>query len=93
MRWVTGVLKLFPLIITAVTAVERSVTAKKGKEKQDEAIALIGDVVPLIEGSLGRDVVNEAEVQSAIRKVIDAVVALQNVVRDVVAKRASVAGR
>lgn len=93
MNWVTGALKLFPVIIAAVTAVERMVTAKKGKEKQDEAIAMIGDLVPLIEGSIGRDVVNEAEVQSAIRKVIDAVVALQNVVRDLVARRATVAGR
>ena len=88
MGWVTGALKLIPLIITAVSAVERLTTAKKGKEKQDEAIALIGDLVPLIEASIGRDVVNEAEVQGAIRKVIDAVVVLQNCVRDVVATRA-----
>lgn len=93
MKWITGVAKLIPLIFTAITAVERIATAKKGKEKQDEAIAMIGDLVPLVEGSIGRDVVNEAEVQTAIRKVIDAVVALQNVVRDVVQRRAAVAGR
>ena len=86
MGWVVGVLKLVPLILSAVHAVER-MSSKKGKDKQDEAIALVGDLVPLIEASIGRDVVNEAEVQGAIRKVIDAVVALQNVVRDVVVKR------
>lgn len=92
MAWITGALKIVPLIIAAVNAVER-MSGKKGKEKQDEAIGLIGDLVPVIEASIGRDVVDEAEVQGAIRKVIDAVVALQNVVRDVVARRASVAGR
>lgn len=85
MSWITGALKLFPLILSAVHAVER-MSSKKGKDKQDEAIALVGDLVPLIEASIGRDVVNEAEVQSAIRKVIDAVVTLQNVVRDVMAR-------
>ena len=93
MTWITGALKLIPLIITAVSAIERVASAKKGKEKQDEAIAMVGDLVPLIEGSIGRDVVNEKDVQDAIRKVIDAVVALQNVVRDVVARRAAMAGR
>lgn len=92
MTWITGVVKLFPLIISAVNAVER-MSSKKGKDKQDDAIALVGDLTPLIESRIGRDVVDEAEVQSAIRKVIDAYVALQNVVRDVVARRASVAGR
>lgn len=92
MNWLTGVAKLIPLIVTAVGAVER-LTSKKGKEKQDAAVTMIGDVLPLIEGAIGRDVVNEADVQTALRKVIDAVVALNNVVRDVVARRASVAGR
>lgn len=93
MNWITGALKLFPLILTAVSSIERIASAKKGKEKQDEAIAMVGDLVPLIEGSIGREVVNEKDVQDAIRKVIDAVVALQNVLRDVIARRASVAGR
>ena len=92
MGWVNGALKLIPLVIAAVNAVER-MSGKKGKEKQDEAISLVGELVPVIEASIGRDVVNEADVQAAIRKVIDAVVALQNVVRDVVSRRASVVGR
>jgi len=93
MRWVAGALKLFPLIVTAVNAIERFATTKKGSEKQDEAVAMVSDLVPLVEASIGRDVVNDTDVQQAIRKVIDAVVALQNVVRDVVARRAGAAGR
>ena len=87
MNWIVGALKIVPLIIAAVRAVER-MSSKKGKEKQDEAIALVGDLVPLIEASIGRDVVNETDVQSAMRKVIDAVVELQNVVDGVVQRRA-----
>lgn len=90
MNWIAGALKLVPLIITAVTAVEK-LTSKKGKEKQDAAVDLVGQLVPLIEASIEREVVDEAEVQHAIRKVIDAVVALLNVSRDVLAKRRAAA--
>lgn len=88
MNWITGALKLVPLILTAVTAVER-LTSKKGQEKQDAAIDLVGQLVPMIEASIDREVVNEASVQVAMRKVIEAIVALLNVVRDVQAKRAA----
>lgn len=87
MMWIAVALKLVPLIVAAVNAVERMAGAKKGQDKQDEAILLVGDLLPVIEASIGRDLVNEAEVQGALRKVIDAVVALQNVIRDVVGKR------
>jgi|TARA_R110000787_G_scaffold141904_6_gene255462 hypothetical protein len=86
MKWLKGALKLFPLIMAAVQAVER-MSSKKGKAKQDEAVNLVGDLVPLIESSIGRDVVDDAKVQAAIRAVIDAVVALQNVATDVKAHR------
>jgi|TARA_R110000824_G_scaffold105785_5_gene250233 CRISPR/Cas system CSM-associated protein Csm2 small subunit len=87
MVWLKGALKLIPLILAAVQAVER-MSSKKGKDKQDEAVILVGDLVPLIEASVGRDVVDNEKVQSAIRKVIDAIVALQNVAADVKARRA-----
>jgi hypothetical protein len=47
----------------------------------------VGDLVPLIESTIPREIVDEGQVQDAIRKVIDAIVALQNVVRDVITKR------
>ena len=87
MSWLHGILKLIPLILAAVQAVER-MSSKKGKDKQDEAVNLVGDLVPLIEASIGRDVVDDAKVHVAIRAVIDAVVALQNVAADVKAHRA-----
>ena len=86
MSWLHGILKLIPLILAAVQAVER-MSSKKGKAKQDEAVILVGDLVPLIEASIGRDVVDDAKVQTAIRDVINAVVSLQNVASDVQTRR------
>lgn len=87
--WVTVGLRLLPLIVTAVQAVERMAGALKGKDKQDAAVGLVGDLVPLLEAGVGREFVAEEKVQDAIRKVIDAVVSLQNVIADVRAKRAA----
>lgn len=86
MGWVTGALKLIPLILTAITAVEKLVD-KKGKAKQDAAVDLIGQLVPLIEASIERDVVDDAAVQQGIRDTITATVSLMNIVRDVQAAR------
>lgn len=87
MNWITGAIKLVPLVLTAVDTVERLTTAKKGRDKQDAAVDLVGQLVPMVEATIDREVVNEASVQDALRKVIDAIVALLNVVRDVQAKR------
>jgi hypothetical protein len=89
MGWLNLGIKLLPVIITAVQAVERLAGAKKGKDKQDAAIGLVGDIVPFLEASIGRDVVSEAAVQDEIRKVIDAYVGLENVIADIKAKRAA----
>jgi glutamate racemase len=86
MHWVTGALKLIPLILTAITAVEK-VVDKKGKAKEDAAIDLVGQLVPLIEASVDRDVVDDAAVQQAMRDTISATVSLMNIVRDVQAAR------
>ena len=87
MGWVTAGLKLLPLVFAAITAVEKFSTGRSGKDKQDAAVELVGDLVPVLEAGIGKDIVNDGDVQDAIRKVIDAVVAFQNVVRDVQAKR------
>jgi predicted amino acid dehydrogenase len=80
------VVRAIPVIVAAIGAVEK-LSEKKGKEKQDAAVAIIGDLIPLIESTIPREIVDEGQVQDAIRKVIDAIVALQNVVRDVITKR------
>lgn len=90
-NWIGVATKLLPVIISAVGTVEKIAVGIKGKDKQDAAVEIVRDVLPLVEASAGRDLVNDGAVQEAIRKVIDAQVALQNVIRDVAAKRAKAA--
>jgi predicted amino acid dehydrogenase len=80
------VVKAIPVIVAAIGAVEK-LSDKKGKDKQDAAVAIVGDLIPLIESTIPREIVDEGQVQDAIRQVIDAIVALQNVVRDVITKK------
>lgn len=74
-----GLLKLIPVIVTAVKLVE-GMLSKKGKEKQDAAVLLVGEIIPLIEGSIEKELLNEQTVQSALRDTIDAIVKLMNVI-------------
>lgn len=83
-----GALKLLPLIIQAVGSVERLAKGSKGADKEDAAVDIVGGLLPLIEGAVSKDVVDDAAVQEAIRGVMRATVALMNVVNDVKAKRA-----
>lgn len=87
---------LVPLIVMAVKSVEKlfhkdptKTPVQNNKDRQDSAVELVGEYLPIMEAWIDRDVVNEALVQSALRKVIDALVALFNVVADVKAKRAA----
>lgn len=78
-----NVVKMIPLIITAVTAVEKLVTDKKGKEKQDAAVDMVRTLLPLIEGTIGKDLLDDVQVQTAVRSAIDAIVALEKTVESV----------
>ncbi len=82
--------QLIPLIVTAVKTVEKlfkkdpeADPIEASKVKQDAAVELVGDLIPFIEGQISKDVVDDSKVQEAVRAVIDAIVALFNVVRDV----------
>lgn len=77
-KWITLGMKLYPLISMAVQMVEK-VAHAKGKEKQDAAVEAVGVGLELFEAGIGRDLIDDAEVQKALRAAIDAYVALQNV--------------
>lgn len=79
MGWVTLGMKLLPYIVEAVGWVEKFVT-RKGREKQDAAVYMVKSIVGVAEIADGRDLLDDAEVEDATRKVIDAVVALNNIV-------------
>ena len=73
-------LKLLPYIVEAVQWVERFITTK-GKYKQDAAVYMVKSILGVAERGVDRDILDDDEVESATRKVIDAVVALQNLIK------------
>lgn len=79
MRWFEMGMKLFPFIVEAVNWVEKFVKAK-GKYKQDAAVYMVKATLGLVETGAGRDLLNDADVEKATREVIDAIVALNNLV-------------
>lgn len=82
-----GAVKLLPVIIQAISTVEKLAGGKKGKDKEDLAVDLVGDLLPLTEAAIGRDLLNDAEVQAAVRELMRAAVATMNVVNAVKAKK------
>lgn len=80
MKWLEIGMKLAPLVVAAVNGVERIVKNASGKEKQDAAVDLVGSMLEAIEGLASKDLLNDVQVQLALRNAIDAVVALQNTI-------------
>lgn len=78
-KWTSKGLKLVPMVGEVVTLVE-AIKGIKGRQKQDAAVDLVKLVLAASEEVVDRDVLDDAEVEDATRKVIDAVVALQNVI-------------
>ena len=79
MGWLSLGLKLLPFIVEAVNWVEKFITAK-GKYKQDAAVYMVRARLAGAEGGADRDLLTDDDVEAATRKVIDAVVALQNLI-------------
>ena len=79
MAWITLGMKLLPFIVEAVQWVEKFVT-EKGKYKQDAAVYMVKSILGIAESASARDLLDDDDVEEATRKVIDAVVALLNVV-------------
>jgi hypothetical protein len=79
MGWLTIGMKLLPFIVEAISWVEKFITAK-GKYKQDAAVYLVKSILGIAEQGANRDLLNDDEVEEATRKVIDAVVSLNNII-------------
>ena len=70
-------------VVPGVSAIERIATAfpgMRGKAKQDAVVEIVKASLQASESVAGRDLANDADVEAATRGVIDAVVALQNIV-------------
>ena len=76
----TSIARLIPLVVVAVQSIERFCTDRKGKDKQDAAIDMVRTLIPVLEGYVGRDVLDDQHVERLLRAAIDAIVALQNAI-------------
>lgn len=78
--WIERGVRLLPLIVGAVHAVERLVTESRGPAKQDAAVEATKAMLAAVEIGVDKDLLNDAEVERAVRLTIDAYVFLQNVI-------------
>ena len=77
--WTLKGIQLLPSIIKAVQAVEHLVK-EKGEAKMTAALDLVDIFVKTTEGFSGIDLA-DAEIRNAVKDVIEAYVALQNIVK------------
>jgi hypothetical protein len=77
MAWITLGMKLLPYIVEAVQWVEKFVT-QKGRYKQDAAVYMVKSILGIVETGVDRDLLDDDEVEASTRKIIDAIVSLNN---------------
>ena len=83
MGYLDKALKIIPYLLEAVGFVERFL--KKGtpsRTKQDSAIALVMSMRGIAETATQTDLLSDTKVETAARKCVDAIVALQNAIQD-----------
>lgn len=80
MLWIVRATRLLPLVIGAVHAVEALFSDKRGKAKQDAAVSSVRAMLAAVEIGMNKDLLDDEDVERAVRAVIDAYVALQNLV-------------
>jgi len=80
MGWLALGMKLFPFIVEAVNWVEKFIKAPRGQYKQDAAVYMVKATLGLVEAGAGKDLLDDEDVEKATREVIDAIVALNNLV-------------
>jgi ribosomal protein S12 methylthiotransferase accessory factor YcaO len=83
MKWLTIGLKLLPYIVTAVSSIERFFTSGKGKAKEDAAVATVSGILEIVEKGAGKSLIDNEQIQEAVRCVMRAIVSLQNIIQDV----------
>mgnify|MGYP001562056431 CR=1 FL=1 len=90
MKWLDIGFRIVPLIVGAITAVEKlfekrdgESKAEKSRRKQEAAVETVGAMLAALEAGLAKDLLDDADVRAAVRSVIDAYVKLQNVIAQV----------
>ncbi len=67
--------------VAAIEQIAQAIPGLKGPAKQQAVIDLVKNALVAAEGETDRDLLNDADVEAATRAVIDAVVALDNVIK------------
>jgi hypothetical protein len=75
-------MSLVPFLIDAVQWVEKCLTSGKGQEKQDAAVQLVLSMLHISQQVTQKQLLSSATVDQCARKVIDAVVALENAIEE-----------
>ena len=76
-NWIGLGMKLLPWIV--VKWVEKFISAK-GQRKQDAAVYMIKSFVGVAESVTARNLLDDEEVESTVRKIIDLTVHLENLI-------------
>lgn len=66
--------------VSVVEGIARNLPSLKGKAKQDAVVELVQQALATAEGVAAKELANDADVERATRGVIDAVVALHNII-------------
>ena len=81
MGFLTIGLKLLPFVMHAVESVEKFVRGRRSPEKEDLAVTMVDSVLKTVEVGTDRDLLDDDAVNAAVRDVMRAVVALENVIK------------
>lgn len=80
--------RIIPLAIGIIGAVEKMIGAGKGEEKKQAYLEGIMVALGVVEGAVSKDLVDDAKFRGLLGDVADAVVAVNNFIRDHKAKQA-----
>jgi hypothetical protein len=80
--WLPQTARLLPVIIGAVHAVEAITAVASSADKQEAAVRAVHASVGAVEIGVHRDLLDDAAVDEAVRRTIDAYVALQNAIAE-----------
>ena len=89
-RWLKTTIAIAGAVVPGVAQVEqiaRTLPSLRGQQKQDAVVELVKASLLAAEGVTDKDLLDDPAVADATRRVIDVVVALQAVVKEVQAKR------
>lgn len=81
MGWVNIGIKLLPYIVSCVHAVEGFLKgAQRGEEKENAAVGMVHAILSTVEAGVDKDLLNDEDVNRAVRSCMQAFVALENVI-------------